>query len=284
MSGAEPRSGASLAGVSLALVGAGNMGFAMLEGWAADGLAGPEIIVVEPQPSQPLVALCANKGFRLVGSMGGEAVTPRDVVVLAVKPQMLDAGASAAAPFVDSRTTLLSILAGKTLADLASRIPACGAIIRAMPNTPASVGRGVTGAVADAGVDAGRIRLAEALLGAVGTVEWLPGEPAIDALTAVSGSGPAYVFYMVECLAAAGVAAGLPIDLAARIARATIEGAGELLHRQPDVEAATLRERVTSPGGTTAAALGVLMADDGLAPLMSRAVATARRRAGELSG
>ncbi len=256
----------------------------MLEGWAGNGLAGPEIFVVEPQPSRQLVALCAEKGFRLIGSTEHGSLSPRDVVVLAVKPQMLDSGASAASPFIGRQTTVLSILAGKTLADLASRLPACGAIIRAMPNTPASVGRGVTGAVAGVGVDAGRMRLAEGLLGAVGTVEWLSEERAIDALTAVSGSGPAYVFYLVECLASAGVAAGLPADLAARIARATIEGAGELLHRQPDVAAATLRERVTSPGGTTAAALAVLMAEDGLAPLMTRAVAAARRRAGELSG
>ena len=284
MSRAQPYASASLAGVSLALVGAGNMGCAMLEGWAADGLAGPEIIVVEPQPSRPLVALCAEKGFRLVGSTASDSTGPRDVVVLAVKPQMLDAGVAAAAAFVDRRTTLLSILAGKTLADLASRLPPCGGIVRAMPNTPAAVGRSVTGAVAGDGVDSGRKQLVGTLLGAVGTVEWLPEERAIDALTAVSGSGPAYVFYLVECLAAAGVAAGLPAELAARIARATIEGAGELLYRQPDVAAATLRERVTSPGGTTAAALAVLMGDDGLAPLMRDAVAAARRRAGELSG
>lgn len=273
-----------LAGVSLALVGAGNMGFAMLEGWAARGLAGPEIVVVEPRPSAQLAALCADKGFRLISSPEAGPGGARDVVVLAVKPQMLEAGALASAAFVDSRTMLLSILAGKTLADLASRFPACRSIVRAMPNTPAAVGRGVTGAVAGPGVEPAQIRLADALLGAAGLVEWLGEERGIDALTAVSGSGPAYVFYMVECLAAAGIAAGLPTDLSNRIARATIEGAGELLYRQPDVMAETLRERVTSPGGTTAAALSVLMGDEGLAPLMARAVSAAQRRAGELSG
>lgn len=275
---------APLAGVTLALVGAGNMGFAMLEGWAARGLAGSGIVVVEPRPSAQLAALCAEKGFCIVASQEAGPSGARDVVVLAVKPQMLEVGALAAAPFVDSRTMLLSILAGKTLADLAARLPACRSIVRAMPNTPAAVGRGVTGAVAGGGVGPEQIRLADALLGAVGLVEWLDEERGIDALTAVSGSGPAYVFYMVECLAAAGVAAGLPADLSNRIARATVEGAGQLLYRQSDVMAATLRERVTSPGGTTAAALSVLMSDDGLAPLMARAVSAAQRRAGELSG
>lgn len=279
MSGAVP-----LAGVSLALVGAGNMGFAMLERWAARGLAGPEIIVVEPRPSAQLMALCAEKGFRLVSSPEPDAGGARDVVVLAVKPQMLEAGALAAAHFVDGRTMVLSILAGKTLADIAGRLPACAAIVRAMPNTPAAVGRGVTGAVAGGDADPARLRLADALLGAVGAVEWLDKERSIDALTAVSGSGPAYVFYMVECLAAAGVAAGLPVEISNRIARATVEGAGELLYRQSDVIAGTLREHVTSPGGTTAAALAVLMGDEGLAPLMMRAVAAAQKRAGELSG
>jgi pyrroline-5-carboxylate reductase len=273
-----------LTGVSLALVGAGNMGFAMLEGWAARGLAGPEIVVVEPRPSPQLIALCAEKGFRLVLSPAPDAGGARDVVVLAVKPQMLEAGVRAAAHFVDARTMVLSILAGKTLADIAGQLPACAAIVRAMPNTPASVGRGVTGAVAGGDADPARLRLADALLGAVGTVEWLDEERWIDALTAVSGSGPAYVFYMVECLAAAGVAAGLPVEISNRIARATVEGAGELLYRQSDVMAGTLRERVTSPGGTTAAALAILMGDEGLAPLMTRAVAAAQKRAGELSG
>lgn len=269
----------ALRGASIALVGAGNMGLALLEGWAAHGLSGPDATIVEPQPSPRLTALCARHGFSLNG-----VAAPREAVVLAVKPQMLEAGAEAAAPFVGEETVIVSILAGKRIADLAGRLPGARAIVRAMPNTPAAIGRGVTGAYANPEASAGQRALADALLATVGGVEWVESEALIDAVTAVSGSGPAYVFYLVECLAAAGVDAGLPEALAGRLARATVEGAGELLHRQSETSAETLRQRVTSPGGTTAAALEVLSASDGLAALMRRTVAAAKRRAGELSG
>lgn len=272
---------ADLSGVSLTLVGAGNMGLAMLEGWAAQGLSGARVAVVEPNPSPRLRDLCAARGFRLAADAA--AADPRHAVVLAVKPQMLEAGAAAAAPFVDENTLVVSILAGKRIADLAARLPAARAIVRAMPNTPAAIGRGVTGAFANAPVTADQRALAHALLASVGGVEWVETEALIDAVTAVSGSGPAYVFHLVEALSAAGVEAGLPEGLARRLARATVEGAGELLHRQPEQTAETLRRNVTSPGGTTAAALSVLMAPDGLAPLMARAVTAAKRRAEELS-
>ena len=281
MSGVNAGSG-PLAGTTLALIGAGNMGFAMLQGWATGGLSGDSVVVIEPNPSPQLRELCAARGFPLRATP--EAGAPRAAVVLAIKPQMLDAGAAAATPFVGPETLVVSILAGKRIADLSARLPASPAIVRAMPNTPAAVGRGITGAFASPATGATRQARANALLAAIGQVEWLDDEAQIDALTAVSGSGPAYVFYLVEALAAAGVEAGLPEALAERLARATVEGAGELLYRQPETAAATLRERVTSPGGTTAAALAVLMADDGLAPLMARAVAAAKRRAGELSG
>nr|WP_255537208.1 pyrroline-5-carboxylate reductase [Methylocystis sp. Sn-Cys] len=264
------------------MIGAGNMGLAMLEGWAAEGLAGDRVVVVDPNPSERLQALCAAKGY-LLGD-GAAVGGARDAVILAIKPQMLEAGTSAAAPFVGPQSVVVSILAGKRIADIAGRLPAAKAIVRAMPNTPAAIGRGVTGAFASLETSEAQRALSHALLAAAGQVEWVENEPLIDAVTAVSGSGPAYVFYLVECLAAAGVEAGLPADLAARLARATIEGSGELLHRQADVSAETLRQRVTSPGGTTAAALSVLMAEEGLAPLMSRAVTAAKKRAGELSG
>ncbi|KAF2992168.1 pyrroline-5-carboxylate reductase [Methylocystis sp. MJC1] len=270
----------ALEGKSVALIGAGNMGLAMLEGWAAEGLVGDGVAVIDPNPSERLQAVCAAKGYSLDAGAGGA----RDAVILATKPQMLEAGTSAAAPFVGPESVVVSILAGKRIADIGARLPTAQAIVRAMPNTPAAIGRGVTGAFASPVTSQGQRALAHALLAAAGQVEWVESEALIDAVTAVSGSGPAYVFYLVECLAAAGVEAGLPADLAGRLARATIEGAGELLHRQADVSAETLRQRVTSPGGTTAAALSVLMAEDGLAPLMSRAVAAAKKRAGELSG
>jgi pyrroline-5-carboxylate reductase len=178
---------------------------------------------------------------------------------------------------------VVSILAGKRIGDLQARLPDASAIVRAMPNLPASVQRGVTGAAASPQVSKEQREIAHALLSGVGKVEWVETEDLIDAVTAVSGSGPAYVFHLTECLARAAEAEGLPPDLAARLARATVEGAGELMHRS-DLAPGALRENVTSPGGTTAAALSVLMAEDGLEALMRRAVAAARRRAAELSG
>lgn len=271
-----------LAGQRLALIGAGNMGFAMLQGWATGGLAGDSVAVIEPNPSPQLRDLCVGRGFPLLPAP--EKGDVRDAVVLAIKPQMLDAGAAAVGPLVGPQTLIVSILAGKRIVDLSARLPGASAFVRAMPNTPAAVGRGITGAIASSATDADKRACADALLTAIGKVEWLDDESQIDALTAVSGCGPAYVFYLVEALAAAGVDAGLPATLAERLARATVEGAGELLYRQPEIAAATLRERVTSPGGATAAALTVLMANDGLAPLVARSVAAAKRRAGELSG
>ncbi len=268
---------AELRGNSVALIGAGNMGFALLEGWASQNLIG-SVSVVEPQPSQRLQNLCAERGYELNG-----AAAPRDAAVLAVKPQALESGAVAAAPFVGPATVVVSILAGKRIADIAAHVPA-QAIVRAMPNTPAAIGRGITGAFSSSATSAVQRGLADALLRAVGAVEWVDDESLIDAVTAVSGSGPAYVFYFAECLAAAGAEAGLPAALAARLARATVEGAGELMRRQAETSPGELRRRVTSPGGTTAAALEVLEAPDGLSALMRCAVAAAKRRAGELSG
>jgi pyrroline-5-carboxylate reductase len=266
---------------SLVLVGAGKMGGAMLQGWLALGLPPAAVSALDPFASQELIDLCAARGVALNPPLA--SLSPPQVLVLAVKPQMLDQAAPGIAPLVGSDTLVVSIMAGKTMGDIAARLPA-SAIVRAMPNTPAAVGRGVTGAAASAGVAPAQRAMADALLRAIGRVEWVADEALIDAVTAVSGSGPAYVFHMVEALAAAGEAVGLPADIAMRLARATVEGSGELMFREPDVSAAQLRKNVTSPGGTTAAALDVLMAPDGLTQLMERAVAAARRRAGELSG
>lgn len=264
---------------SLILVGAGKMGGAMLEGWLADGLPGARVAVIDPNPSPAMLALCAAHGI---------AVNPVDPVepealVLAIKPQGLDAVGPALAPLAGPGTLVVSVLAGKTIANLKDRLPRARAVVRAMPNLPASIRRGATGAAASPETGEDQRRTAHALLSGIGLVEWLDGEDLIDAVTAVSGSGPAYIFLMAEALAAAGVAAGLPAEVAARLARQTVAGAGELLGQSPE-EPATLRQNVTSPGGTTAAALGVLMAEEGLAPLMREAVAAAKRRAGELAG
>lgn len=266
---------------SLVLIGAGKMGGAMLEGWLRIGMDPKGISLIDPNPSDEMVALAAEKGMAV--NPTAAAVGPVEVLVLATKPQMLDTAAPAVQAFIQPKTLVISILAGKTLGDLSARLPQANAVIRAMPNLPASVQRGATAAAPGPGVSAAQRAMADALLGSIGTVEWLDSEKLIDAVTAVSGSGPAYVFHLVECLAAAGTAAGLPQDIAERLARATIEGAGEMLF-QSRLSPATLRQNVTSPGGTTAAALAVLMADDGLKPLMNQAVAAAKRRAEELSG
>lgn len=267
---------------SLTLVGAGRMGSAMLSGWLAMGLRGDAITILEPAPQADLAALCAANGIAL--NPPDEKLSAAEVLILAIKPQMLDSAAPALAPLAGADTLVVSILAGKRIADIAARLPTADAIVRAMPNTPAAIGRGITGVAASAAVTSRQRDMADALLGAVGAVEWLDSESLIDAVTAVSGSGPAYVFYLAECLAKAGEAAGLPADLAARLARATVEGSGELMRQSAELAPAKLRENVTSPGGTTAAALSVLMGADGMEPLMREAVAAALRRAGELSG
>ncbi|MGO4386429.1 pyrroline-5-carboxylate reductase [Microvirga sp. 2YAF29] len=265
---------------SLILVGAGKMGGSMLEGWLKVGLNPKGVTVVDPCPSDAMMRFCSEKGIAL----NPASVSPADVLVLAVKPQMLDTAAADLNGYLGPQTLIISILAGKTIGDLKARLPAASAIIRAMPNLPASIGRGATGAATNAEVSDQQRRMAHALLSSNGIVEWVSSEDLIDAVTAVSGSGPAYVFHLVECLAEAGAAAGLPPDLAERLARATITGAGELLF-QSDLPPGTLRQNVTSPGGTTAAALEILMADpNGMKALMRDAVAAAKRRAGELSG
>jgi pyrroline-5-carboxylate reductase len=267
---------------SIVLFGAGKMGFALLQGWADLGLVGPDVAVIEPHPSPELAALCAARGAWL--NPADDTLSAPQTLVLAIKPQMLDAAATRIGALAGPDTLIVSILAGKSIADVLARAPRAGGVARAMPNTPAAISRGITGVAASAGVTPAQRATADTLLSAVGQVEWLDDEGLIDAVTAVSGSGPAYVFLLAECLAQAGHAAGLPADLAARLARATVEGSGELMHRSPDVAPSQLRINVTSPGGTTEAALGVLMADDGLKPLMEKAVAAALARAKALAG
>ena len=225
-----------------------------------------------------LTALTA-RGLRLNPS--ADAVGEVAAVVVAVKPQVAPEVTLALASFVGAATVVVSIMAGRTLKFLADALPRA-ALVRAMPNTPAAIGRGITVAVANARVTEQQHALVDALLSAVGAVEWVTDERLLDAVTALSGSGPAYVFLLAEAMARAGAAAGLPPALAATLARATVAGAGELLNRSP-LDAATLRQHVTSPGGTTAAALEVLMAGDGLEPLMTRAIAAATKRSRDLA-
>ncbi len=262
---------------TIVLAGAGKMGGAMLTGWLARGLDARRVVVIEPHPSDEISALAA-KGVRLNPS-------PKDIgaaatLVVALKPQSFREAGPGLKPFAGPSTLVVSIMAGTTIAAIAA---VCGgSVVRAMPNTPAAIGRGITVAVAANNVSAGQRAVADALLRATGSVEWVDDESLMDAVTAVSGSGPAYVFLLAEELARAGVEAGLPAELATKLARETVAGSGELLHRS-ELASATLRQNVTSPGGTTAAALEVLMGPDGMQPLLTRAVAAATRRSKELA-
>jgi len=260
---------------TIVLAGAGKMGGAMLTGWLAGGLDPKRVAVVEPHLSDEIKALAA-RGVRLNPK---DAVTAETLVV-AVKPQMFREAGPALKSFIGPSTLLVSIMAGTKISALEE---VCGGmVVRAMPNTPAAIGRGITVAVPAKTVSAAQRATADALLRATGSVEWVEDEKLMDAVTAVSGSGPAYIFLLAEELARAGVEAGLPAELATRLARETVAGSGELLHRS-DLPAATLRQNVTSPGGTTAAALEVLMAKDGLQQLMIRAIAAATKRSIELA-
>jgi len=266
----------------IVVVGGGRMGDAMIAGWVARDVDPRSICVIEPAAAVA-DALAQRFGITTINDADALATDVRpEVVIFAVKPQAIDDVVPDYARFVDPRTVFLSVAVGKPLAMFESRLVQA-AVVRAMPNTPAAVGRGMTVACAnDVATAAHRARCTE-LLSAVGDVAWVEDESLLDAVTAVSGSGPAYVFLLAECLAAAGADAGLPPPLAERLARTTVAGAGELLYRSVE-SASELRHAVTSPKGTTAAALDVLTRPDGLAELMRVAVAAAAKRSRELAG
>ena len=267
---------------SIVLVGGGNMGSAMLDGWLAHGVATASICVVEPAAIN--AAVVAGRGVTVVADPALLSASPvPEIIVLAVKPQAIDALLPAYTHFAARGAVVLSIAAGKTIAGLTHGLGGGAAVVRAMPNSPASIRLGISVACANAHVSQVQRERCGELLACVGSVLWVDDERLLDAVTAVSGSGPAYVFLLAECLARAGVEAGLPSAVAERLARETVAGAGALLSRSP-LPVHTLRGNVTSPGGTTAAALSVLMAEDGLQPLLTRAVSAATLRAGELAG
>jgi pyrroline-5-carboxylate reductase len=266
---------------SLLLAGAGKMGGALLAGWLQRGLDPRCVLVQDPAPPPEVKELLAKHGMP-----AHQAVTdlcePPAVIVMAVKPQVMDDVLPPLTRLVGPDTLLLSIAAGRTIRTLEAHLPAGTAVIRSMPNTPAAIGLGVTVCCANAHVTADQRALCDALLSAIGGVGWVTDEGLIDAATAVSGSGPAYVFLLAECLAEAGKAAGLEDALARRLANATVSGAGALL-RQSGLEPEVLRRNVTSPHGTTAAALSILMSENGLQRLLTRAVLAAAKRSRELS-
>jgi len=257
------------------------MGGAMLSGWTRSGIAAAGVVVVEPG------GLPAGLAGPSVTAVADAAALPDgldpEIVVFAVKPQQMDKVAPAYARFAKRGTAFLSIAAGTTIGYFAARLGADAAIVRAMPNTPAAIGQGITVAAANAATTPAQAELCRALLAAVGKAVMVEDEGLLDAVTALSGGGPAYVFLMIECLAEAGVQAGLPQALSERLALVTVAGAGQLA-LAGEAPPAVLRQNVTSPGGTTLEALKVLMAEDGLQPMLTRAISAATRRSRELAG
>jgi pyrroline-5-carboxylate reductase len=263
------------------LAGAGKMGAALLSGWIEAGLQPRDVVVQDPYLSDDAAVLLRKHAVNAVPRLGALPAPP-SVIVVAVKPQVIDAVFPLLAEHAGPGTVVMSIAAGKSIASFERNLRQGSAVVRAMPNTPAAIGRGITGAVANRHVSEAQKAICQSLLGAVGEVVWLENEALIDAVTAVSGSGPAYVFLLAEALARAGEIAGLDAKTAMQLARATVAGAGELLSLSA-LDPAMLRENVTSPGGTTAAALSVLMRQGGsLQDLLTEAVLAAQKRGREL--
>ena len=265
----------------LLLAGAGNMGFALLSGWLEQGLDPAGVIVQDPAPPPRIKQTLDGHGIEVRAEVRSLSEAPA-VIVVAVKPQVMDQVFPQLGQLARRKTVVLSVAAGRRIDGFEANLAPGTAVVRAMPNTPASVARGITVAVGNAHVTPQQRDTCDQLLRAVGEVAWVDDENLMDAVTAVSGSGPAYVFYLAECLAKAGADAGLPPDLAEQLACWTVAGAGELLHRS-DLNPTLLRQNVTSPNGTTFAALQVLMGEDGLAKLMHDTVAAAARRSRELA-
>ena len=266
----------------LVLVGCGKMGSALLRGWLTHGLAAADVLVVEPDAGMREGARARHRVAAVAEAKGVPADLRPRALVFAIKPQSMAAVLPAYRGLAQSGAVALSIAAGTVIARFEAAFGEGTPVVRAMPNTPAAIGRGVTALCANAHVDAAQKQLCEALMAAVGAVHWIDDEDQMHAITAMSGGGPAYVFLLIETLAKAGIACGLPADLAWPLARATVAGSGALAaHGDEPVEA--LRQNVTSPGGTTQAALEVLMGRDGIGELFERAIAAATRRSRELA-
>ncbi len=276
MSAAEP---VNLKDITVTLVGAGNMGGAMLRGWLSGGMPASNINVLDPSPHPDMKSYLDRVGIAVRDN--AETLLASGVLILAVKPQIMDAVLPTVKSLAGENTVAVSVAAGKTLSSISEPL-GNPATVRAMPNTPALVQRGITVACPNDKVSQTQRANVDLLLKSTGSVEWVEDEALIDAVTAVSGSGPAYIFHLAECMAEAGKVAGLPDALALKLARETVSGAGELL-RQSDDDPATLRQNVTSPGGTTAAALDVLMGDGAMKKLFEKAILAAKKRSEELS-
>lgn len=268
----------------LLLIGCGKMGSAMLSGWLKEGLNKNAVFIVDPYLDLIKENFSQLAPKNLQTTIGGlpKGLSP-SFVIIAVKPQMMDEALVALKAYDLSKTVVLSVAAGKTIHYFEDHLSQEQAIIRAMPNTPAAIGKGITVCVANRHVNDDQKQISSRLLETVSVVEWIDDEALMNAVTALSGSGPAYVFYMAEVMAAAGEAIGLPKDLSDKLARHTVNGAGALLEESIE-SSSKLRENVTSPGGTTAAALDVLMSDEGIAKSIRRAMQDAKARSKELAG
>lgn len=268
---------------TILLIGCGKMGGALLRGWFAQGLSPVDIMVVEPAGRSCVETADEHPALSVLSDVSQLPTDFRpDAIVFAIKPQAAESVIPSYAQFAESGAVYLSIIAGLPTAKLQRMLGQDSAVVRAMPNTPAAIGCGMSALYAGEAVGPSQKRVCKVLMSAVGETAWVTEESQMDAVTAVSGSGPAYVFLLAECLAQAGVEAGLPVTLAEQLARKTVSGAGALLEAD-SISASTLRENVTSPGGTTAAALEILMSEGGMAELMKRAVAAATQRSKDLA-
>lgn len=265
----------------LLLMGCGKMGSAMLDGWLESGIVDGGVSIVDPYQNERYMnnpdITYYNEATDVPGDLNPE------VVILAVKPQQMDSALDAYRKFAGSDTLFLSIAAGKTISYFEGKLGNEAAIIRAMPNTPAAIGQGITVSCPNRNVSKTQNEIGLSLLRAVGEAFSVDNEKLIDPVTALSGGGPAYVFLMIETMTAAGVKAGLPTELAARLALVTVAGSGQLALQSTD-DPTQLRKNVTSPNGTTQEALNVLMSEDGLQPLMNKAISAATERSRELAG
>lgn len=281
--GGQPKNGAAHP-LNIALIGCGKMGTAMLRGWLKSNIEN-RVYVVDPQPlPEDLDDFIPNPLASFTAPADLIAAAPKiDIAVLAVKPQVMDEVCRAVSAAIPRSAPVLSIAAGRTIASLEACFGNTQPVIRAMPNTPAALGKGITVATANRQVTPAQRQDAERVMQAMGQVRWVEDEALMDPVTAVSGSGPAYVFLLIEVMAKAGEKQGLSPDLAMILARQTVIGSAALAEQEAETPAETLRRDVTSPGGTTAAALGVLHDSGAMQDLFDRAVAAATARGKELS-
>lgn len=261
---------------NIVLIGCGQMGSALLKGWIVANMPA-KFSVIEPHA----ISFEQPEHFTSIES-AASALASAHAIILAVKPQTMGTVCAALSTHIQPQSLILSIAAGYSLERLSSSFDTKQPVIRSMPNTPAAIGKSMSVAIANTFVTPAQKMLATQLLETAGTLEWISDESLLDAVTALSGSGPAYVFLLIEILAKAGESSGLPADLAIKLACQTVIGAAALAEHTPEKSAQTLRENVTSPGGTTAAALEILMNGD-LQTLFDNALAAATRRSRELN-